>query len=523
MSDLGVEVAKLSDLKDGEMKEVTANGQQILLTRVNGRFSAVGAHCTHYGAPLVDGVLSGERIICPWHHACFNARTGDVEEAPAFDSLPRYDLTIKGEEIFVRVPEDSSDRRTPSLENRDAKDERLFAILGGGAAGYMAAQTLREDGFTGSIVMITREDHLPYDRPNLSKDYLQGHAEPEWMPLRSEDFYTENNIEILIKKEVVDVDTAAKQITFQDGEKLGYDSLLIATGGVPRKLAFQTGREENVFLLRSFSDTDAIIAGAEKGKRAVVIGASFIGMEVASSLKTRGCEVTVVAPDDVPFGHTLGPEIGKLFQGIHEQNGVKFKLGTHVKGFEGETKVGAVLLENGERLETDIVVVGIGVKPATDFLRGVELHQDGGVIADAHLRIGDDVYAAGDITHFPDCRTGEDARIEHWRTAMQQGRTAARNMAGHSTTFTTVPFFWTMQFGATLNHVGHVKDWDQIVIQGDVDEQDFLAFYIKDHRILAVAGMSRDRDMAVWEEMIRLNAVPTPERLSSDRPESLNL
>lgn len=511
-----IAVAKLSEIKDGEMKEVSAGETKILLARVRGKCYAVGATCPHYGAPLVKGILSGERIVCPWHHACFDVKTGDFEEPPAFDSLPSFEVKIEDDQIFVNLPENAPDRRTPPMTKRDAKDERLFVILGGGAAGFMAAQTLREDGFTGRVLMITRENRLPYDRPNLSKDYLQGHAEPAWIPLRADDFFAENDIETLCEKEAAAIDPAAKKITFKDGDSLQYDSLLIATGGTPRKLPFQLDAQKNVFLLRSFSDADAIIAAAETGKRAVVIGASFIGMETACSLRVRGCDVTVVAPDKVPFEKILGAEIGKLFQHIHEQKSVKFKLGASVKSFEGGEKVEAVILEGGERLEADFVVVGVGVKPATDFLKGVELNKDGGVIADEFLRVAENLYAAGDIAHFPDARTGEETRIEHWRTAMQQGRTAAHNMAGKRSAFTAVPFFWTTQFDVNLRYVGHAKDWDRIVIQGDVKRQDFLAFYIKDYRILAVAGMNRDKEMAVWEELIRNNRVPSPDRLSGD-------
>lgn len=523
MSQREFAVAKLSELKDGDMKQVTAGGTEILLTRVNGECYAVAAHCTHYGAPLVEGVLDGERIVCPWHHACFNARTGDLEEPPAFDALSRFDVRIDAEQIFVQIPENASDRRIPPMTKKDSKDERQFVILGGGAAGFMAAQTLREEGYSGRVVVITREDRLPYDRPNLSKDYLQGHAEPEWMPLRADEFFAEYDIEILSKTEVVKVDAAAKRITAQDGAILEFDSLVIASGGTPRRLPFQTEAQDNVFLLRSFSDSDAIISGAEEGKRAVVIGASFIGMEAASSLRTRGCEVTVVAPGRAPFEKVLGEEIGKLFQSIHERNGVRFRLGQQVKNFESTGgRVEAVMLDNGERLEADLVVVGVGVTPASDFLEGVELHKDGGVIANEFLQIAKDVYAAGDIVHFPDARTNELTRIEHWRTAMQQGRTAAHNMAGKAKAFDAVPFFWTVQFDAKLRYVGHVKNWDKIIFQGDVDKQDFLAFYVKDNRILAVAGMNRDRDMAIWEERIRNNRIPSPDQLSEGRVEPLN-
>lgn len=511
-----IKVAKMSDLKDGEMKEVSAGESKVLLARIGDKYHAVGANCTHYGAPLAEGFLDGERIVCPWHHACFNVTTGDLQEPPAFDSLPCFELKIEGADIFVCLPEDAADRRTPPMTKKSESDERQFVILGGGAAGFMAAQTLREDGFAGRITMITRESRAPYDRPNLSKDYLQGHAEPAWMPLRSDDFFAEHDIEILREKEASKVDADKKEITFKDGATLEYDSLLIATGGTPRKLPFQTDAQKNVFLLRSFADTDAIIAVAESRKRAVVIGASFIGMEAASSLRTRGCDVTVIAPDKVPFEKILGTEIGELFQKVHELKSVNFKLGASVKSFEGNEKVESVVLENGERIECDFVVVGIGVKPATEFLENIELHKDGGVIADKFLCIGENLYAAGDITHFPDSHSdGNLTRIEHWRTAMQQGRTAAHNMLGKKTAFDGVPFFWTTQFDATLNYVGHAKDWDEIVVRGDVSKQDFLAFYVKDNCIKAVAGMNRDSELASFEEMFRLNNLPRMEELNT--------
>ncbi|HEV8590044.1 MAG TPA: FAD-dependent oxidoreductase [Pyrinomonadaceae bacterium] len=508
MSYTDVTVAKINELADGEMRQVSAAGKEILLARVSGNFYAVGAHCTHYGAPLVEGVLSGDRLVCPWHHACFNAKTGDLQEPPALDALPYYDVRIENDQVIVRVPDSASDRRTPQMSKRDTKDEQLFVIVGGGAAGYAAAQTLREDGFTGRLMLITREAQLPYDRPNLSKEYLQGKAKPEWLPLRPDDFFAEHDIEVVSGKEIERIDAAKKAINFADGESLLCDAVLVATGGEPRKLPFQSEGHENVFLLRSYTDVAALVAAAEKGKRAVVIGASFIGMEAASSLTARGCEVTVVAPDDVPFQKTLGAKIGKLFQDVHEEHGVKFKLGASVAGFSCARKVTAVVLGNGERLDADLVVVGVGVKPATDILKGVTLHRDGGVIVDEHMRAADGVYAAGDIAYFPHSLTGKRQRIEHWRTAMQQGRIAAHNMAGKEVSFDGVPFFWTRQFDVGLLYVGHAKEWDEIIYQGDVSARDFLAFYVKENRILAVAGMNRDREMAAIEELMRLNRMP---------------
>lgn len=410
-----------------------------------------------------------------------------------------------------------------------AADARLFVILGGGAAGYAAAQTLREDGFKGRVVMVTRENRMPYDRPNLSKDYLSGHAEPEWMPLRPDEFFSANGIEVQLGKEVARVDAKAKTISFKGGEQLAYDALLVATGGEPRTLQIAGSDLKNVLTLRSFADSDVIITAAEQAQRAVVIGASFIGMEAASSLKTRGLEVMVVAPDKTPFEKTLGSEIGALFQKIHEDNGVRFKLGAKVARITGNGKVEAVELEAGEKLEkpedidADLVVVGVGVKPATDFLVGVNLHKDGGVVVDEHLRAAADLYAAGDIAWFPSALTGKRQRIEHWRTALQQGRIAARNMAGKNVAYSSVPFFWTRQFDIGLVYAGHATSWDEIIFQGDVSTQAFLAFYVKDARVLAVAGMNHEREMAAIEGLMRLESLPHPDQLRSGSVNFLEL
>jgi apoptosis-inducing factor 3 len=514
MTHKAVTIATAGELENGEMKQVSASGTDILLARVRGKYHALGALCPHYGAPLAEGVLSGERIICPWHHACFNVASGDVEEPPALDSLPCYEVRVEGENIIVSLPDDVADRRTPVMTKEySSADDRLFVILGGGAAGYTAAQTLREDGFQGRILMITREDRLPYDRPNLSKDYLQGYAEPQWMPLRADEFYAEQDIEVMRGKEVVRVDAADKTITFKDGGALTCDSLLVATGGTPRQLGIPGSDLKNIFVLRSFSDTDAIIKAAQKSSRVVVIGASFIGLEAASSLRERKLSVTVVAPDRVPFEKTLGPEIGSLLRQVHEAHGVKFKLGASAASFEGDDAVKTLVLDTGERIEADLVIVGVGVRPATAFLEGVQLHEDGGVYVDRHLRAADGVYAAGDIAYFPSSLTTKRQRIEHWRTAQQQGKVAAHNMAGKETEFDGVPFFWTRQFDAGLLYVGHATSWDEIIFEGDVRSQDFLAFYVKDNRVLAVAGMNRDREMAAIEELLRLHQMPTPDRL----------
>src|SRR5215510_5415818 len=359
MSSKEVHLANSSDLRDGEMKEVSAGETRILLARVDGRFHAISATCPHYGGPLAEGALFGTKVMCPWHHAVFNVVSGDLEEPPALDALTCYEVRVEGERVLVKLPEDGSDRRTPEMVQRDtAADSRQFVIIGAGAAGYAAAQTLREEGFRGSIVMITREDRAPYDRPNLSKDYLHGHAEPEWMSLRPDEFFKNHDIQLVLNREVTRVEERSKTITFESGEMMEYDALLVATGGAPVRLNISGSDLKNVCLLRSFTDADSIIETASRSRRAVVIGASFIGMEAAYSLRERGLEVTVVAPSHEPFEATLGAEIGALFRREHENHGVRFKLGPIVYRFEGSHNVEAVTLDNGESIPADMVVVG---------------------------------------------------------------------------------------------------------------------------------------------------------------------
>lgn len=499
----------VGDLDDNRMKEVTVGETMILLARVGDSYHALSPHCPHYGAPLAKGSLHEGRIICPWHHACFDAATGDLIEPPSLDALACHPVTIEDGEVVVHLGDDAPDRRTPSMSGRDAAVTRSVAIVGGGAAGYMAAQTLREDRFTGRIVMITREDRAPYDRPNLSKDYLHGHADPAWMPLRGDDFFEEHGMELMLDTEVTRLDAATRTLAFADGRTESFDMILLATGGVPRRLRIPGADLQNIHTLRSFADADAIVEAAGTASRAVVIGASFIGMEAAFSLRKRGLDVTVVGPEPVPFSKSLGHEIGGLFQRLHESNGVAFRLGTSAVGLEGNDKVEAVVLENGERLEADLVIVGIGVELATGMIDGLELGRDGSVRVDRYLKAAEGVYAAGDIARYPDRRTGEPTRIEHWRVALQQGRVAAHNIAGRQEAFDRVPFFWTRQFDRTLQYLGHASKWDEIIWDGEVDSFSFLAYYIHENRVVAVAAMGHDRKLARLEHLMRLDQMPS--------------
>lgn len=319
MSNIEAVVANVNDLQNGETKQVSVGEIEVLLAKVADKFYAVGAHCTHYKAPLAEGVVNGESVICPWHNACFSLVTGDRQAPPGLDSLPRYDVQIDGDRIIVSVPA----KRTPAMAqyNPDA-DSRTFVVLGAGAAGSAAVEKLPEVGFQGRIIMVTQEDKLPYDRTWLSKDYLTGKVSKEEMPLRTKDFYQDNGIEVLLNKQVVSVDAVNRAIAFADDSTLNYDSLLLATGGKPRKLDVEGASLENVFTLRSFQDIEQILAAAKQASHVVVIGSSFIGMETAAGLTQQGLQVTVVSPSGLPFENILGKEIGQLFQTIHEEQGV---------------------------------------------------------------------------------------------------------------------------------------------------------------------------------------------------------
>ena len=365
-------VARADDLKDGEMKQVKAGETDVLLARVGGAYHALHAYCTHYGAPLAEGVLSGDRLVCPWHHACFQVTTGRQLEPPGMDGLPRFETRMEDGEVIVRLPDAPEERRVAEMARRDEADGRTFVVLGAGAAGAYAVEAMREAGFAGRVVMITGEADLPYDRVNGSKEYLQGEAPESSMPLRSPGFYAERDIEVLTGRAVTEADVEAKTLTFEDGDQIKYDQLLVCTGGRVRTLDVPGADLEGVHTLRSLRDSRQLREKAKAASRVVVVGSSFIGMEGAWSLGTLGPEVVVVSPEAVPFAKLWGERVGRVLRKLHEENNVRFRLGEKVARLEGDGHVERVVLEGGDALDADLVLVGIGVDPATDVLRGVE-------------------------------------------------------------------------------------------------------------------------------------------------------
>lgn len=499
-------VAALTDLPDGATRPVQVDGSKILLIRDGQTVHAIGATCPHAGGPLEEGVRNGDRIICPWHKAAFCIRTGALLDPPAVDNLPRYEARIDGQRILVTTP--PVEPAQPVL----ASDQRVFAIVGAGAAGALAAQTLRETGFNGRVVMLDQNNRVPYDRTILSKYVLSGEQGAEKSPLQSQSFYRQHRIERRTAQ-VTSLDAVRKTISCADGFTLAYDAALLATGAAPIRPDIPGANLGNVFVLRSREDADAILAQAERSERAVVLGASFIGMEVAASLRERGLDVTVVGKETTPFEKQLGTGIGNALVGLHRKNGVAFRLGQEIQALEGDGSVQTAILRNGERLPADLVVIGFGVHPVTDYLHGVRLNKDGGVSVDATLKVADGLYAAGDIASFPLQGDGAPVRVEHWRVAEQHGRIAAVNMAGQTVRYDAVPVFWTIQYMKCLTYIGHAKEWDDIIVHGDLEKPEFLAYYAKNGRVVAAAGLDRDQETSALIELFHQRRDWTPDAL----------
>ncbi len=400
----------LEELGEGQPLFGHADGSPAYLVRAGGEVRAFGAACTHYGAPLADGLVADGVIHCPWHHACFAAVDGSVRGGPAFNPLPPLGVEVRDGRAFVG---EATERDPLATDAAPHPFEGPVVIVGAGPAGTTAAETLRREGYRGALHLVDPDPEAPYDRPNLSKDYLAGTAPAEWLPLRPGSFFEDHGVERVVSR-AVRLDPGKRQVTLESGRTLDYGALLLATGAVPRTLEVPGGELPHVHTLRTLDDCRGIIRAAEESGRAVVVGASFIGMEVAASLRSRGLDVTVVAPEEVPFGRTLGPDLGGFLQGIHEEEGVRFRLGRSVR----EIRPGTVVLDDGSEIEGDLVVVGVGVDPDTGLARAAGLQVDRGIVVDPYLRTSvPGVFAAGDSARFPDPRTGTKVRIEHWVVA----------------------------------------------------------------------------------------------------------
>jgi NADPH-dependent 2,4-dienoyl-CoA reductase/sulfur reductase-like enzyme/nitrite reductase/ring-hydroxylating ferredoxin subunit len=495
----GIEISSVSP---GELIAGHAFGEPVLLVHVEPNWFAVGGKCTHYGATLAEGVLVGESIRCPWHHACFELRNGAASRAPALNDLPSYTVLLENNIVRVTGKRDHSwPRRADNRPRGSRAPEKVLLdenpvvgpssvfIIGAGAAGIACAEMLRREAYRGPITLVDADPDAPYDRPNLSKDYLAGNAPEEWLPLHPKNFFDEQAIRILSGVEARHIDTGSKSVELSDGSVHRYGALLMATGASPIRLPIKGA--ENIRYLRTLADCRAIIGKIAGVRTAVIIGASFIGLEVAASLVTRGLEVHVVAPETLPLERVLGAELGELVRGVHEQRGVRFHLGRTVQSIDGK----AAILDDNTRIDADIVIAGVGVRPNLELAASAGILVDNGIAVNEFLETSvRDVFAAGDVARWPDAYSDARLRVEHWVVAERQGQVVARNMLGHRDRFDDIPFFWSAHYDKlSIQYTGHVEHWDETRIDGDVMKLDCAVSYMVGGKLRAMATINRDR------------------------------
>jgi len=477
----GVETETVADR---EMLLGHAFGEPVLVARRGDDLFGIGATCTHYGGPLAKGLMVDCTVRCPWHHARFDLRTGEAIAAPALNDVACYNIEKRGNRFFVTGKIDKKQARTP------ATSPASIVIVGAGAAGGAAAETLRREGYDGPVTMIGADEFLPYDRPNLSKDYLAGSAPEEWIPLRPPEFYSDQRIDTFTNMSVTAINAKTKEVTLSDGRSLGYGALLLATGAEPVRLKIPGDDLPHVCYLRTLTDSRRIIEKAKNARSAVVIGSSFIGLEVAWSLRERKLEVHVVGKHSLPLEKILGRDLGNLVRQTHEAHGVKFHLGRRPAAIQDRH----VQLDDGTKLDCDLVVVGIGVRPNTKLAEEAGLASDNGVLVNEYLETNvPGIFAAGDIARWPDPRAGR-IRVEHWVVAQRQGQTAARNMLGAREPFVVPPFFWSNHFDLHVHYVGHGSGDDRSTVSGDLRAKDASVIFRSGDKLTAVASIGRDRE-----------------------------
>ncbi|MES1258474.1 MAG: FAD-dependent oxidoreductase [Acidobacteriota bacterium] len=476
----GVEFDRLAENEpllghfDGEPAIVVRQGEQLFAT---------GAVCTHYGGPLAEGLVVGETIRCPWHHARFDLRTGEAAGAPALNPVSCFHVR-RDDNMVVIDGKKTAEFRVPCPLNPSS-----VVIVGAGAAGAACADMLRAKGYAGPVTLAGDEEPGPVDRPNLSKDFLAGTAAEDWIPLRTREYYKSIHVELVTSDPAVRISPAVHQISLRSGRTLPYGALLLATGAEPRSLSIEGADLPHVHRLRTLADSQAIIAKAGQAATCAVIGSGFIGLEVAASLRHRGLKVSIVARESVPLEKVLGEEFGRFIQKLHERHGVRFFLNATPHAIREDR----VEMEDGSFVEADMVVLGVGVSPRTSLANAAGIGVDNGVIVNETLRTSAaDVFAAGDVARYPEPVSGEPARIEHWVAAERQGQAAARSMLGIGGPFRDPPFFWSQHYDVSISYVGYAPSWDVCEIQGDLEKHDACAVYRRNARTMAVATIGRD-------------------------------
>lgn len=527
-----VDLGAVEDFEKGGLYEVAVNGgkDKVLLSRTaDGTFYCTGASCSHYSASLVKGIVTAKRTVtCPFHDAEFDLETGKCVNGPALSAIPTYAIEVKNGRVVAQIPDEVTVRaKGVYAKEKKGKKTETFVLLGGGAAAATAAETLRAEGFDGRIVMICEESVPPYDRPVLTKNLNAKVDNILLRPLQT--LQEELDVQVLLNSRAVGVDLKKKTVRLEGGAAdVNFDKLLLCTGSETRRLSgLPNGTARGIFTVRDVNDLQELGKFLEENSRfnsnprVAIIGSSFVGVELASAFQRRGCKnVTVIGQESVPFERILGHRVGESIKQLITGKGVRYYPHSKVTGFTStRNRVTGVELASGEIIQADIVLVGIGSVPATKFLANqadFALARDGSIVTDPLLRLpsNPDVYVAGDIATYPYVKTGEEIRVEHWAVAMQQGRVAALNMLGRHVPFTQIPFFWTMIFGKAMRFAGWVgSGFEEVIVEGDIDKQEFVAYYVKDDRVTAVCTMARDPVAVAAVELLEQNLMPSPGEL----------
>jgi NADPH-dependent 2,4-dienoyl-CoA reductase/sulfur reductase-like enzyme/nitrite reductase/ring-hydroxylating ferredoxin subunit len=482
------------EIPDGGMLLGRVGDDEVVLARSGDRFYAIGAHCTHYHGPLAEGLIVDDTVHCPLHHACFSLKTGEALRAPALDPITCWRVAREQDTLFVREKIDP--RLQAAAAVRLSHNLPSVVIVGGGAAGLAAADMLRREGYDGPVTMISSDADAPVDRPNLSKDYLAGEAQEDWIPMWPAETYKERRVDLVLGRSVSAIDPRSRSVLLDDGSRREFGALLIATGADPVHLTIPGADPSQVFYLRSFADSRAIVERAKTAKRVVVVGSSFIGLEVAASLRTRKIAVDVVSQENLPLERVMGVEVGRFVKALHESHGVVFHLRQTVASVKGRS----VKLSGGGEVDADFIVLGVGVRPTIALAEQAGLAMDRGIAVNEYLETSvPGIFAAGDVARWPDPHTGSNIRVEHWVVAERQGQVAAQNMLGRRERFDAVPFFWSQHYDVTIKYIGHAERWDSVRIDGSLDARDCSVSYLLGGRTLALATVSRDRESLTVE------------------------
>jgi apoptosis-inducing factor 3 len=475
---------KFSELTDNAPLLGHFDGEPAVLVRLGDQVFATGAVCTHYGGPLADGLVVGETIRCPWHHARFDLRTGEAIAAPALNPVSCFTVHRQGD--LVRI----TGKQAPDFRVSCPLNPSSVVIVGAGASGAACADMLRAKGYGGPVTLAGDEEPGPVDRPNLSKDFLAGTATEDWIPLRTREYYESIQVDLVTGDPAIGISPSDRTVSLRSGRVLPYGALLLATGAEPRSLSIAGADLPHVCRLRTLADSKAIITRAQQARSCAVIGSGFIGMEVAASLRHRDIPVSIIGQESVPLAKVLGPELGRFIQTLHEQHGVHFFLNASPRAI----RANRVELGDGVFVDAELVIMGVGVSPRTSLAEAAGLRVDNGMVVSEMLGTSaPDVFAAGDVARYPEPVSCEPARIEHWVVAERQGQAVARSMLGIGGAYREAPFFWSQHYDVQISYVGHAPSWDECEIRGNLEKHDACAIYRRNGKTLAVATVGRDR------------------------------